>query len=654
MWRRLRACGLSLHRLVLTATLLTATFLASVGAVFPHALNSPSVAIAASADPTLEELLEKQRDALGGARKLQKLQGLRVSGTRQHAGFTRRFVWSSDPQVGFLEQLTGGGLDQSSGIGTERGFAQLPGGVVLEEPAAELSGLQLFRLVMGLTWLEPERFQLRAGRPVFRQEEGLWRVTFDGPSAFSAALYFDPKTHLLTKATTTERGARLTLETANYRKVKGVNFPHFFQLILQQGPVRDVTSYQVDEVLTEVPTPSSLFQPPKAPVPLAFQMGVSRVELPAKVSPTTGLVVVEVGLPGESKPTYFLLDSGADVSVLEREVLTRYNLPVLEHQLVGDEGNSEILPMVPLGPFTLGASASNASSGEQVLLERLVMPTMDLKGLSEQIGQKVEGILGAELFARCVVTIDARAGKVYLQPFERFLPSPESTPIPIDASRRITVELQQAGGPAKDRLFLLDTGSTEAISISSDLAWRLRLEPPESRRLPLTIGKLGGESKGYHGRLERIQFGPFAFANPIATFEKRPAPPSPTSLEGGLIGMSILSRFRVSFDLAHKSVWLEPLEGLEQPFAYNRSGLFVGRQGAVVVTGVREGIETSITKGDRLVGVRSMADSRPEAWMRRPEDVLRALQAAPKTELMLEVSRGATTMEVPITLEDWL
>lgn len=601
-------------------------------------------------DTPLADLLDAQAKALGGLSRIQKLGNIKLSGTRAHVGYIRRFTWWIGGELGFREDLHGSDLDSSMGFGSALGYSQLPNGVVLEQPSQEIHGLQLFRLVTSFGWFEADRLKLRSGRPIFREEEGLWRLSYDGPMGFSATLYFDPRTNLLKKAVTTEDGARLTLEISDYRRVKGVLVPHYYQLIQEFGPVRDITSYQVERQETALALTAEDFKIPPKPVPLAFPSGVTRVELPSRLHQDTGYLLVQVELPGETRPSWFLLDSGADYSVLDRSVMERYsNLPVLEQVLIGEDGSAESHPVVPLGPFELGA----ADSG-RVTLERMAMPVMDLSSISAMVGVPVAGILGAELLSRAVVRIDYSTGKVSLEPADTFVPTPGAINIALDSQRRVTAGVQQTDGPDQDRVFLLDTGSSLVMSLSAELAWRLRLEPPEDERLPVLAGKLGTQLTAYQGRISHLRLGGFELASPIATFERKPAPPPGSSMEGGILGTPVLRRFKLDFDLPHRQVWLVPCSPLDQPFAYNRSGLFVRQEGALVIQGKREGLNLPVSKGDRIVGVRASADARPEAWVRKPEEVLKVLNGAPGTAIRVEVTRDGVSREFELTLEEWL
>lgn len=621
--------------------------------VLSLAAQAPSAQAATSdrGDPvSVQTLLEAQARALGGQSRIDRLGALELVGSRAHVGYLRRFIWMVKADTGFREDLHGSDLDSSSGFGPALGYAQLPNGVVLEQPAQELYGLQLFRLVSSFAWLNPDLLKLRTGRPIFREDEGLWRISYDGPLGFSAVLYFDPRTNLLRKAITTDAGVRLTLEVSDFRRVKGVLVPHFYQLIQEHGPVRDITSYQVEKVLTGKAFTAETFRAPPQPIPMAFPPNVSRVELPTRLHADTGYLLVQLELPGEEHPSWFVLDSGADVSVLDRSVLERYaNLPVLEQVLMGDEGSTTSHPVVPLGPFSLGSAETG-----QVTLERMTLPLMDLSGISARVGVPVAGILGAELFARCVVRIDFATGKVALEPTDSFQSPDGAVNLAMDSQRRVLVGLQQADGPRQDRPFLLDTGSNLTLSMSSELAWRLRLEPPEAQRLPVMVGGVGAQTNAYQGRIAQVHMGGFELLGPVATFERRPVPPPGSSLEGGILGTPVLRRFKMDFDLPRRQVWLSPASDLNAPFSYNRSGLFIKQEGALVVTGVREGLNLPVSKGDRIVGVRPIADVRPEAWVRKPEEVLKAFAGPAGSRLRVEVTREGVSREFELGLEDWL
>lgn len=590
-------------------------------------------------DPQLQKVLKDQQAALGGARRLDTLGPLLLSGSRSHQGFMYNFSWWVDNNGNMHEEAVGEGLNSGFGIFKETAWVRHPNAVRIEEPAQDVHPLRLLALMMSRAWLSPEKYGLRLGRPVQRPEDGLWRLPIDSPGGFSATLYFNARTHLLVRAVTNELNTRFTYELSDYRKVRGVLIPHDITRVVEQGPIRDVSSYQITRA-TPMDAGEHLLEQARAeqrPV-LPCPAGGTPLTLPTRIMPDTGMPLVQVGLPSEA-PTWFLLDSASDVSVVDPDVLARYKLPVVERLLVGDERNSFYAPLVLFSALGLGDAQ----------LERPYVVGVSLEELRASTGVQVDGILGADLFARCVISLNYQKQEVTLISPESFSPPPSLPPLPMDSLRRVTASLHTPDGKPVTRFFSLDTGNVAPVAMSADLGARFRLEPPIERRLQGESLGAGGRVGSYLGRNALLTFGNFRIPNPLVSFERIPAPPVGSSREAGLLGLGVLRRFNIIFDLPGGRVYFEQNMPLNTPFAYNRSGLSIQLEGALRVTGVRPGLSSPVAIGDRLLGVKV-----GDVWERRSDVILKMLNGEPGQRLPVELSRNGSLLQVEITLEDWL
>lgn len=109
----------------------------------------------------------------------------------------------------------------------------------------------------------------------------------------------------------------------------------------------------------------------------------------------------------------------------------------------------------------------------------------------------------------------------------------------------------------------------------------------------------------------------------------------------GLIGYSLLKRFRVVVDYPDRVLWLDPIPGYrdDRPYEYSHVGLQLERRdGSVIVTGVAAGspaARAGIARGDEVVAV----DGTPT----RQDDLValtRRMEGAPGRALTLVIRRG--------------
>lgn len=110
----------------------------------------------------------------------------------------------------------------------------------------------------------------------------------------------------------------------------------------------------------------------------------------------------------------------------------------------------------------------------------------------------------------------------------------------------------------------------------------------------------------------------------------------------GLIGYSLLKRFRVAVDYPHRVLWLDPIPGWreDRPLEYCHVGLQLERRdGAVRVTGVAEGspaARAGIAGGDELVAL----DGMPVGDLDLAA-IARGMEGRPGTPLTLTLRKGA-------------
>lgn len=588
---------------------------------------------------TADLLLKKCGDALGGKRTQERLSAFRMTGSRMHEGFLRRFSLMADQEAGFREDILHPSFAQANGSTADLGWQRLPNGLVLELPAQEMHLQQLWRIVLTRTWLEPERFGLKTGRPVYRAEEGEWRLPMFGPANLSFTLYFEARSWMLVRAVVVQQGAQLTLEFGNYRKVRGLLYPATINAGIRQGGVTDTAYYQIEDLEPTIRYGALPFQPPSFfPSELRFPDGVDSIALPIKLAPDSGQPLVSVAFPGEP-PAYFLLDTGSDLTILDWAETSGRSLTPLEQVLVGDALSASQHPLLILPRLLLG----------EATLDRIPLIAMDLKNVSEQAGWPLAGLLGADFLTLGPMTLDFAKGTLTLHRASTFQPPAQSTMIPIDRLRRVLVSVAR-GDKVNQRPFQLNTGNSGCVSLAQDVAFRLGLEPPPNRRLETSLLRADKRIKGYLGRIEQLSIGPINMGSPIASFEKSSAPPANTSLEGGILGMGMLTRFRITLDLPHNQVWLEPLPGIEAPYPYDRSGLLLSLEGTLKITGKREGLTLDVVPGDRLLGVK-LEDG---TWTRKPSEIQRRLKFPVGTVMTLEILRAGQTFERVLTLEDWL
>jgi hypothetical protein len=170
-------------------------------------------------------------------------------------------------------------------------------------------------------------------------------------------------------------------------------------------------------------------------------------EFPFKLR--AGLIWLQVDGPHGAKPLQFLLDSGAEASVIDLQTARRLNLAL------GQPVTVRGINATTLGYWT---DSLSARLGGVALSTNYL--AMDLSPVSGACHRRVDGLIGADFFAGRVVQIDFAREKIRLLESGRPTAKAEVLPLQIEASRlRVPVEVVGLG-KAWARL---DTGCASAL-----------------------------------------------------------------------------------------------------------------------------------------------------------------------------------------------
>ncbi len=198
--------------------------------------------------------------------------------------------------------------------------------------------------------------------------------------------------------------------------------------------------------------------------------------------------------------------------------------------------------------------------------------------------------------------------------------------------------------------FLIDTGATKCVLFEDRLAPGVRRADAWPTLRGLSAPTLIGAAKARLARIPSLEIeaaGGRFHARDVDTGVIRSELSEVLSRVTretihGLIGYSLLKRFRIALDYPNRILWLDPIPNYrdDRPLEYCHVGLQLERQdGAVVVTGVAErspAERAGITHGDEVVAL----DGAPVAGL----DLIaltRRMEGMPGRPLTLVIRRGA-------------
>ena len=323
------------------------------------------------------------------------------------------------------------------------------------------------------------------------------------------------------------------------------------------------------------------------------------VVVPAEV--TNARVFVDSRVNG-SAPLPFLLDTGASESVLNADRLAELGLRGGTSGSASVEGGAVETQVVPAVTLAIG----------DVTLPPRAMAALSLHGVEAGLGRRIYGIIGGELFARRVVTIDYE---------RRAVSFPQAAPtggVAITVSIEDGTPIATASIDGHSGRFQIDTGGGMAVVNAPFLAAHPTLVP--TKTLQVTSGAImPGQSRGGVGRAGLLQIGPIRIERPIVNYSQNPSGDR-VDLDAGLIGGEVLRRFTVTIDYPAGRVLLQPNASFGTAFEFTGSGVGLSAEGPELdVVRVRSVIagspaaEADVRAGDRIVSVDGIARSLQEA-----------------------------------------
>jgi hypothetical protein len=234
---------------------------------------------------------------------------------------------------------------------------------------------------------------------------------------------------------------------------------------------------------------------------------------------------VEVMVDGQG-PFLFLIDTGDEGQMrADTNLVERLHLPLTGETII-DDGSAQprrTVPNASIRTLTIGSATFHGLSG----------PSRDYnRGRSPR---RIDGILGFDLFAPCLLTLDYARGRVILGPGALAGRDPEV--VAFDRTNGtpgfwMTIGAERAHGD-------LDTGSNQGFSLPQTLAARLTLTAE-----PIVTGHAEAANTRFAIRKapirETIRIGPLRWPAPTVEFTE--------SFDFINIGSEVLADTRITFD----------------------------------------------------------------------------------------------------------
>jgi hypothetical protein len=249
------------------------------------------------------------------------------------------------------------------------------------------------------------------------------------------------------------------------------------------------------------------------------------------------LIFVEVAVNGGS-PVWFCFDSGAPHTVVDPAYAAQLGLKAISASTATGTGQGT----VPVGKATavrlqLGGASWNVPEPWIIDLSQVPIP------------KDTKGLVGFDLLRSYVVRIDPTKKRLALFEPEEFQPSPTGARLPLIVDNdKLFIDATLSVKPdyRVQRRLRIDTGSETSVNDESVK------DSPTQRKTTLGNG-LGANFESISGVFDAIDLGPFTFRNVWG-------PGGP----GSFIGMELLRRFVVTFDVRNRWLYLEPTNAIDE------------------------------------------------------------------------------------------
>jgi hypothetical protein len=242
-------------------------------------------------------------------------------------------------------------------------------------------------------------------------------------------------------------------------------------------------------------------------------------------------------------PFLFAIDTAASRSVVDSRLVKKLKLRT--RVVPGPDGRGQV---TALWGSNLHVDDANIFAPQAYVADLDKSPVRARNGYKPD--RRVRGIIGSELFSAYVVRFDPDRKEMRIYDPWKFKPTTGATPIPMikrDGKLYVTMTVAGASGQPVAREARVDTGSDLMIS---DSAQALGASASQT----VVRDSTGNAAYAPAVQLRSVQVGPYALYNVWGAEQGEPA-----------VGMELLRRFVVTFDVAHSRMYLEPTHRTWEP-----------------------------------------------------------------------------------------
>jgi len=329
-----------------------------------------------------------------------------------------------------------------------------------------------------------------------------------------------------------------------------------FSVLLTLFPFSSRAGEAVPSGQCDVPSPSFASADSRV-----TSQAIPRSAQPIPFQLADGLIYMQASLNGSS-PLWVILDTGSSYTVIDASVSKMLGLDLLGEGIAYGPGQGSTQKFAFAGHTTL--MFAGGELGDQTVA------TLPLGWFSSELGRRVDGFLGSNIFQNYVVEIDYDNQLVRFHDPASYSYSGNGQLLQHefvwDNIPSVRDEVLTRDGTPIQGIFLVDSGATTAIWISRNFSDTHPefLSADETIEVPSVVA-VGGEFSARLGRVPAIRLGKFLVSMPLAQFSQNTSGIFARPGLAGMIGAETLRRFTVIFDYPHREMILEPNKHFSDP-----------------------------------------------------------------------------------------
>lgn len=491
-------------------------FIAGLALLFPHASATPN-------------------DLIADVRKALTVEGAGwsstvLSGQATYYGVACPFTIQFDKDGKFL-QVMKGPLGESYGYDGKQFWEADRSGAPRILNFEDVDVQEATMVLQTGQWLDPDSgIKLAA--------DG-YNIHLTLPSGFEETVAINSSNDLPTSATFIASPGEITVGLADWKPAGNRLIP--YKTTITEGGLTD--TFAGDTAKESKPgdyalpswTPSNITFDPAKPASIEAKKLI------------TGHIIVHPLVNGKDVG-WFILDSGADIMVIDPKVADKLNLPKIgELPLVGVGGIVKE-SFRPVDKFELGpATLTNTEFSE-----------FDLGEIGKALNIDLAGIVGFDFFRRSIVSVDLDKPAVSIfNPNSYKLSDGGWTQLKFDTGNPAVQATVKSDNRDITDWYRLDTGASGTVQFHAPFVKKQHLLDNRQTEAMANMGA-GGSSDARAGKIDAFELAGHKFDNPSVSFSQATVGAFADNYLAGNIGQEFMKPFTVIFDFGGSRVALVP------------------------------------------------------------------------------------------------